>query len=191
MSTGSGSTLSATAYLSVGSNLGDRKSMLMRAAGAIDRTALVSVRAVSPLYETDAVGGPTGQPRYLNAAIRIDTVLSAECLLECTGQIERSLGRRRVVVNGPRTIDIDILLYGHLVRYDRDPILPHPRMHQRAFVLQPLSDLAADAVHPVLGKTIQRLLHELPAGQAVTRFADSSWWTGENSRPGCASRVRC
>jgi len=183
-------TLPATAYLSLGSNLGDRESTLMRATDAIDRSKSISVRAVSPLYETDAVGGPTGQPRYINAAIRVETSLPPEQLLECAGQIECALGRRRLVVNGPRTIDIDILLFGHLVRCDRDPILPHPRMHERAFVLQPLSHLAADVVHPVLGRTIQMLLDELSVARTVTWFGDSSWWTEQNSQPGCASRVR-
>ena len=148
-------------YLGLGSNLGNRQDYLDRALQALDGTEVVRVLARSPVYETAPVGGPPEQPDYLNQAARIETSLSPEDLLALTQQIERDLGRRRTVHGGPRTVDIDILLYGNLIRAHPDPVIPHPRMHQRAFVMRPLADIAPDVVHPALGKSINGLLREL------------------------------
>ncbi len=158
---GEGNLTVSEVYVGLGSSLGDRRSNLERALTELDRAAGVEVIARSPIYETAPVGGPPDQPDYLNQVARLRTSLSPEQLLELTQRIERKLGRARTVRDAPRTIDVDLLLYDDLVRPQPDPVIPHPRMHQRAFVLRPLSDIAPDTVHPMLGKTIRGLLDDL------------------------------
>ncbi len=124
------------AYLGLGSNLGDRRATL-RAAVA----ALPDVAAVSPVYETDPVGGPPGQSPYLNLVVALDTDLSPRALLELGRALEAAAGRVRTEPNGPRTLDVDVLLVGDLRVDEPDLIVPHPRMWERRFVLAPLADL--------------------------------------------------
>jgi 2-amino-4-hydroxy-6-hydroxymethyldihydropteridine diphosphokinase len=123
----------------------------------------VCLRRVSSYYETAPVGGPAGQGEYLNAAAEIETDLAPEELLRRLLEIERQLGRIRGEPNAPRTLDLDLLLYGDLNRSAPDPVLPHPRMHERRFVLVPLADIAPNAIHPGLNVTIRALLERLPA----------------------------
>lgn len=129
------------AFVALGSNVGDRWAHLRSAAAG-----LPDLVAVSPVYETDPVGGPEGQGPYLNAVAELDTDLSPRQLLELGRGLETAAGRERGVRNGPRTLDVDVLLVGDLVVADEDLVVPHPRMWERAFVLVPLHDLAPDLV---------------------------------------------
>jgi len=152
----------ARVYLALGSNLGDRQRYLDEAVGRLHAAIGLTVCSKSPYYETSPVGGPPNSPAYLNAVVEADTNLSPEALLQTLLEIERSFGRVRGELNAPRTLDLDLLLYGDLVRHAPDPIVPHPRMHERRFVLKPLASLAADLVHPTIKKTIRELLDGLP-----------------------------
>ena len=125
------------AYRGLGSNVGDRRAQL-RAAVA----ALPDVVAVSPVYETEPVGGPTGQSPYLNVVVALDTERSPRELLEVGRHLEETAGRVRTEPNGPRTLDVDVLLVGDLTVREPDLVVPHPRMWERRFVLVPLADLA-------------------------------------------------
>ncbi len=129
------------AYLGLGSNLGDRRGHL-RAAVA----ALPDVVAVSPVYETDPVGGPPGQPPFLNLVVALETELTPRQLLELANRLEEAAGRVRTEKDGPRTLDVDVLLVGDLRVDEPDLVVPHPRMWQRRFVLAPLADLAGGEV---------------------------------------------
>jgi len=143
-------------YIGLGANLGDRKRNIEEALDMLGKTQKIKVLSVSKLYETAPVG-ITNQPTFLNAAAKITTELKPLELLTVCQNIEAKLKRVRTVRWGPRTIDIDLLLYGDLIINTKKLILPHPEMHKRAFVLNPLSDIAPKAVHPILGKTIKEL----------------------------------
>jgi 2-amino-4-hydroxy-6-hydroxymethyldihydropteridine diphosphokinase len=136
-----------TATLALGSNLGDRLATLQR---AVDLLAERRVRALasSRVWETDPVGGPKGQPSFLNAVIRAETDLGPSDLLAAALDVEAALGRVRRERWGPRTVDVDDLLYDGLVLDEPGLSVPHPRMRERAFVLLPLLDLDADPVLP-------------------------------------------
>lgn len=156
-----------TAYIALGSNLGDRRDYLDRALQALQEQPGITVTQVSSYYETDPVGGPQGQGKYLNAAAEVQTDLSPRELLEVLLEVEHLLGRERREKDGPRTIDLDVLLYGRLVCDEPGLIIPHPRLHERLFVLQPLTEIATDVHHPRLGKTMRELLHQLQASAIV------------------------
>jgi 2-amino-4-hydroxy-6-hydroxymethyldihydropteridine diphosphokinase len=162
-----------TSYIALGSNLGDRRAYLDRALAELRARAEVEVVRVSSVYETAPVGGPPGQNPYLNAVAEIRARLSAESLLETLQDVENALGRVRTEKDGPRTIDLDLLLFADMVCEDPQLTLPHPRLHQRLFVLQPLAELAPGLVHPVLKRTIADLLSDLsgvrPAGPTPGR----------------------
>lgn len=146
------------AYLGIGGNLGYRRQNMRAAAGHIGRS--FQLIAASSLYETAPVGYQN-QPRFLNAVLEIETELSPRELLGAILDIEADLGRRRSFANAPRTIDIDVLLYGDYVLQDDDLAIPHPRMHKRAFVIAPLAEISPDMVHPRLGCAMRDLLAEL------------------------------
>lgn len=155
-------------YLSLGSNLGDRERHLEMALQKLAAPDLHILR-VSSVYETEPVG--TSDPRlFLNLVAEAETELFPMQLLWRVGKIEQALGRVRTVVNGPRTIDIDILLYSLAVIHTIALQVPHPRMTERRFVLAPLAELAPDLRHPVTHQTIRELLDAVP-GQAVRRLA--------------------
>lgn len=129
------------AFLGLGSNLGDREAHLRNAV-----SALPGVKAVSRLYETEPVGGPPGQSPYLNLVVELETELSPRELLDVARRLEKAAGRLPAERDWPRPLDVDVLLVGDLVVDEPDLVVPHPRMHERRFVLQPLSDLAPELV---------------------------------------------
>lgn len=151
------------ALIALGSNLGDRHDNIRAGLSALVDHDDVEVRAVSKLYETAPVGGPDDQGAYLNAALLCETTLDAAGLLALLHRIEASRERERVVRWGPRTLDLDLLVYGELVSDDPALQVPHPRQHERRFVLVPVCDVAPELVHPSLNRTMADLLADLPA----------------------------
>ncbi len=134
-----------SAWLALGGNLGDVEYNLARAVEDIDRIEGIRVAAVSPLVATKPVGGPE-QPDFLNAVVRVETTLSPRALLHVLQGVEMVHGRERSVANGPRTLDVDVIAFDDVVAAAEDLVIPHPRAHQRAFVLSPWGAMEPDAV---------------------------------------------
>lgn len=155
------------AYLCLGSNLGDRRAYLERALQAMQAGG-IEIRRVSALYKSEPVDY-TAQPWFLNCVTEVETEYMPLQLLRRLQRIEKHLGRRRTVPRGPRTIDIDILLYGNHVMQTRELTLPHPRLAERRFVLEPLRELAAGLRHPVSRRTVAELLAAVPDRSQVQR----------------------
>jgi 2-amino-4-hydroxy-6-hydroxymethyldihydropteridine diphosphokinase len=151
------------AYIGLGSNLGDRAATLTAALEAIDATDGLRLVRRSGFVQTAPVGGPAGQGPFLNAAAEVATTLSPQALLERLLEIERTLGRRRQDQPrwSPRTCDLDILMIDAMTMHSETLTLPHPRMHQRRFVLEPLAQIAPGAVHPTTGLTVAQLLDQV------------------------------
>jgi len=156
-----------TVYLSLGSNIGDRASNLQSAIEKI--STLGEVISQSSLYETEPVE-VSGHPWYLNCAVALKTEKMPKQLMSALLAIEQDMGRRRSHEKMPRKIDIDILLFGNSVIQSKELTVPHPEMHRRRFVLEPLAEIAAEVRHPVIKRTIGELLNALPAGQAVRKI---------------------
>jgi 2-amino-4-hydroxy-6-hydroxymethyldihydropteridine diphosphokinase len=159
----------ATAYIALGSNLGDRRRFLDQALQLLREQPRVTVGRVSSYHETEPVGGPPGQGPYLNAAAELQTDLPPRDLLRLLLEVETRLGRVRQERFGPRTIDLDLLLYGDVMSDEAELTLPHPRMHERLFVLRPLAEIAPRARHPRLGLTVREMLdRQKPPGRELT-----------------------
>ena len=157
-----------TIYLSLGSNVGDRAAQIARAVSALG-DAGVRVARQSSLYATEPVDFRT-QNWFLNCVLEAETGLMPRQLLRALQQIERSLGRKKMVLRGPRAIDIDILLYGASVVRAAELEVPHPRIAERRFVLVPLAELVPTLRHPTLRKTVAELLAETPDRSRVRRW---------------------
>ena len=170
--------MNSTAYIALGANLGNRSTTLVHAVRKLTTEHAVMLRASSSLYETSAVGGPADQPDYLNAVISIAARLPPHDLLDVLLQIELLNGRRRDVRNGPRTLDLDLLLYDDCVIADDRLQVPHPRAHLRRFVLTPLAEIAPQLVHPRLRLTVTQLLARLESDEQVRRYAGPEWSDG-------------
>jgi len=161
----------ATVYLSLGSNLGDRAAMLAAAVDGLGRVTGVCVRRVSPLYESEP-WGLTEQPKFLNIVVEIETALAPLELLQAVKALEQRLGRRPGLRWGPRSIDIDLILWGSVTVHTPELSLPHERFRERAFVLTPLADLAPEAVDPETGSTVAALADRLDTS-GLARRAES------------------
>jgi 2-amino-4-hydroxy-6-hydroxymethyldihydropteridine diphosphokinase len=162
-----------TAYLGLGSNLGDRLATLRASRVALNAVPGVRVLESSRLYETAPVGGPPGQGPYLNGVLAVATKLSPLFFLDACLAVEETFGRDRRERWGARTLDLDLLFHGRTVCADARLILPHPRLHQRAFILVPLEELAPGLVHPGLGLTVRQLLERLPDREGVRLLAET------------------
>ncbi|MBY6177712.1 2-amino-4-hydroxy-6-hydroxymethyldihydropteridine diphosphokinase [Staphylococcus warneri] len=154
------------AYLGLGSNMGDRAHQLQQAIQIIDRFQHIDVTSVSSIYETEPVGY-TDQPQFLNLCIEIETTLKPQELLKRCLETEQALHRVRKIRWGPRTLDVDILLYGNEIIEEDNLIIPHPRMVERAFVLIPLNDIASKHIEPRSQRLIKNLV---TADSTVKRY---------------------
>ncbi|WP_124726333.1 2-amino-4-hydroxy-6-hydroxymethyldihydropteridine diphosphokinase [Staphylospora marina] len=159
----------STVYLGLGSNVGDRLRWLKEAVRMLDETEGITVEAISPIYETSPVGY-LEQPDFLNLVVRTGVTLSPRRMLDVCLDVERRLERVREVRWGPRTIDVDILLWDREMIREDGLTVPHPRMGERAFVLWPLRDLAGNIPIPGTGKHLDDFLKRLPSGQEISKL---------------------
>jgi 2-amino-4-hydroxy-6-hydroxymethyldihydropteridine diphosphokinase len=161
----------STVYLSLGSNLGDRLQYLKKAIRKIKESDKISIKKISSVYETEPVVCEN-QPQFLNLVLEAQTSLAPLPLLERLLSIEKEMGRKREEKWGPRNVDVDILLYAdQIVKSDRLAI-PHPRMHQRKFVLVPLAQIAPQTLHPLLKKNVKEILESCDDDSAVNIFME-------------------
>ena len=164
------------AFVALGSNLGDRAAQLVGARAALDASETTRVVAASRIWETDPVG-PSGQGPYLNAVVALDARMEPRALLERLLEIEREAGRDRgaePVRWGPRVLDLDLLLFGALRLEEPGLTIPHPRLHERSFVLEPLCEIAADLVHPSTGLRMDEHLRRCRSPGDARPFEDGA-----------------
>ena len=164
-----------TVYLSLGSNLGDRAENLRTAIAKLGEIG--NVVAVSSFYETEPVE-VTAQPWFLNCAVKLDTEKMPRQLIAAILGLEQDMGRQRKQKKGPRTIDIDVLLFGSSIVEIPSLTIPHPHLHERRFVLEPLAEIAAEARHPIFKRNMRELRDALPPGQTVKKLHAPAQGTG-------------
>lgn len=181
-----------TVFVGFGSNLGDRVDFCDRAITLLGLLPHSQCVAVSSLYETEPVAdvGAPGEGWFLNGVVQLETELTPQHLLAICREIERALGRDPAHRSGPRTMDLDILFHGDRVIAEPDFIVPHPRLHRRRFVLEPLAELAPSFVHPVLQQTVSHLLAELADAHQVRRLVPQPNLRYGVSPP-CGARASC
>jgi 2-amino-4-hydroxy-6-hydroxymethyldihydropteridine diphosphokinase len=163
------------AHIGLGSNLGDRRENLRYALDRLEQESC-RVKKISSLYETDAVDCPGG--KFLNAVALIETALAPDALLKFLLKVEQERGRTRSATTEARTLDLDLLLYGQEVITTEGLTIPHPRMHERAFVLIPLAEVSPDLQHPVLSTPMSVLADEAPDKETVS-LLEHSWFRSE------------
>jgi 2-amino-4-hydroxy-6-hydroxymethyldihydropteridine diphosphokinase len=157
-------------FIALGTNQGDRELNLLRGVAEIGKLRGTRITALSGFYDTEPVG-PVSQGNFLNASLKLETTLSPQQLLDELQRIETAVFRRQRNIRwGPRPIDLDILFFGDLVLAENELIIPHPRLHERRFVLAPLADIAPGFSHPSLGATVAELLANLTTTERVTRL---------------------
>jgi len=164
----------AQVYLGLGANLGEPRTAFIRTRAALVQHPQIWNCSSSALYRTPALGGPTGQPDYLNAVLSLQTSLTPRELLHLCQGLELAEGRERKERWGPRTLDIDLLFYADRIIEEADLTVPHPRLQERLFVLLPLADLAPDLRHPLSGQTIKVLIEHLPVDEQI-RMINPNW----------------
>lgn len=174
--------------VAVGSNLGDRLANVRHGVNGLAAAAGTETIALSGLYETAPVGGPDDQGAYLNAVAVVDTRLSAPDLLALLHRLERECDRKRTIRWGPRTLDLDLLVHGDLVVDDETLVVPHPRLHERRFVMVPVCDVAPDLVHPRLRRTMRDLLDDLPPEPGDLELVATDWHAGDRELVAGAAR---
>ncbi len=163
-------TVETEAYIALGSNLGDRELNLLRAVAEVGKLPESRVTALSSFYETSPVGTVI-QDSFYNAVLRLSTRLDARSLLTSMLRIEDEVFRRvRTIQQGPRRMDLDLLLYGNSVINEENLVVPHPRLAERRFVLQPLCEIAPDLLHPLTGKSMHELLASLKSDETVVKL---------------------
>lgn len=162
------------AYLALGANLGDPQLRFTEARAQLQQYPEVEVISSAPLYLTPAIGGPADQPDYLNSVIEISTTLSALKLLSLCQALEHDAGRTREIHWGPRTLDIDLIYFADQTNSSEQLTLPHPRLHERHFVLLPLADIAPKLIHPLLDLTTTEMLQQLPKPEGI-RLLQQQW----------------
>jgi len=177
-----------TAFIGFGSNVGDRVDWCDRAVTLLGLLPHSQVLGVSPLYETEPIkdGTDPGDGWFLNGVVKLETDVTPRSLLMVLREIERSLGRDEEDRSGPRTMDLDLLFYGSRVIEEPGLVVPHPRLHQRRFVLLPLSELDPSWIHPSVGRSIAQLLAEVKDRSEV-RLLFPQPSTRYGSRPTCSS----
>lgn len=154
----------AEIFIGIGSNLGDKEKNIRKAIYLVSEKC--RILEISSLYETEPVGFK-GQDLFLNCALQAETSLSQGELLEFVLSIEKKLGRLRTIKNGPRTIDLDILFYGNEIIKEDNLIVPHPRLHERLFVLEPLNEICPNFIHPAFGRSIEDLHSDADKSKSV------------------------
>ncbi len=166
-------------FVALGGNVGDVRQAFVEVMQVWRRGGVVILEKASSLYETEPLGGPLDQPTFLNAVCRITTHLSPKELLTTFQGIENQSGRVRAIPGGPRTLDLDLLLYDEQILEEPGLVVPHPRMHERRFVLEPLAEIAPDVVHSRLEKSIWELLSSSDVQrQLVRKMSGPDWITG-------------
>ncbi len=162
--------MESAVFIALGSNQGDRELYLLRGVAEVGKLPGTKIAALSSFFDTEPVG-PVQQANFLNAVARLETALSPQELLRQLQQIETGIfQRKREIPGGPRPMDLDLLFYGSLILHEPGLVIPHPRLHERRFVLEPLVEIAPDFIHPGLGRSVKALLRSVKTTERVTKI---------------------